>query len=228
MDRTKVLLADDHILFRKGLASIMADREDIEVVGEASNGIEAVHKARELKPDLILMDIRMPGCNGLEATRTIREEMPSTRIVMLTVSDDDEDLFEAIKCGAQGYLLKSVKPEHLFDMLKGVFRGESPISPSIASKIIQEFTKQKGKQEPFSPTAALTPREKNILQMLAQGASNKEIATQLCITEGTVKNHLHSILGKLHLENRVQAAAFALRTGIVPKSNSKDEGSSSD
>ena len=215
MEPIRVLLADDHILFRKGLASLVAAQADVEVVGEAGDGLEALQKARELKPDIILMDIHMPNCDGIKATRLIKAELPNVRIVMLTVSDEDEDLFEAIKGGAQGYLLKNLRPEALFDMLRGTMQGEAPVSPVMATKILGEFAQRTKKKEGVVPTAALTGREKEILALVVNGISNKEIAGRLFITEGTVKNHLHNILEKLHLENRVQAATYALREGIV-------------
>lgn len=216
MKRLRILLVDDHVLFREGIASLVASRPDMEVVGQAVDGLEAVEKAKELRPDLILMDIRMPNCDGLEATRRIKREWPDARIVMLTVSEEDEDLFEAIKSGAQGYLLKNMRPAALFELVQGVSRGEAPISPSLAAKILKEFLQATQKVTHQGVTEVnLTDREKQILQYVAQGASNKEIASYVFITEGTVKNHLHNILEKLHLHNRAQAAAYALREGLI-------------
>jgi DNA-binding NarL/FixJ family response regulator len=187
----------------------------MEVVGEASDGREALERARELMPDLILMDIHMPDWDGLKATRLIKEEMSYVKIVMLTVSDDDEDLFEAIKSGAQGYLLKDIEPEELFELLRGVYRGEAPISGLTAARILDEFTRL-AQKESWVPSSgeSLTMREKEVLQRVAKGSTNKEIAAQLFISENTVKNHLRNILAKLHLQNRVQAAAYALREGL--------------
>jgi len=218
----RVLLVDDHALFRKGLASLIDPLEDMEVVGEAGDGREALERARELMPDLILMDIQMPGWDGLKATQLIKEEMPYVKIVMLTVSDDDKDLFEAIKQGAQGYLLKDIEPEELFELLRGVYRGEAPISHLTAARILDEFTRL-AQKESWVPIAGnnITPREKEVLQLVAQGATNKEIASQLFIAENTVKNHLRNILAKLHLGNRVQAAAYALREGLIGGSPSE-------
>jgi len=215
METIRVLLVDDHALFRKGLASLLATQPDIEVTGEASDGYEAIQKARELMPDLILMDIWMPNCDGLEATRRVKKEMPYVKIVMLTVSDSDRSLFEAIKCGAQGYLLKNLEPEELFDLLRGVFRGEAPISRPLAARILEEFARQ-AKGAPAPSSTKLTQREKEVLRLLAEGASNKEIAAALCISENTVKNHLRNIMEKLHLQNRVQVAVYAVKEGLIP------------
>jgi DNA-binding NarL/FixJ family response regulator len=219
MEKIRVLLVDDHVLFRKGLVSLMALRPELEVVGEADDGNEALARARELKPDLVLMDINMPNCNGLEATRLIKAELPDLRIVMLTVSEQEEDLYEAIKSGAQGYLLKNLRPESLFEMMQDAVRGEAPISPGIAAKILEELGRRRDRErdheEPADESSLLTQREREILILVVDGASNKEIAQKLHITEGTVKNHLHHILEKLHLQNRVQITAFALRKGLV-------------
>lgn len=218
----RVLLAEDHVLFRKGLASLIDPLEDMEVVGEAGDGREALERARELMPDLILMDIQMPGWDGLKATRAIKEELPYVKIVMLTISDDDKDLFEAIKQGAEGYLLKNLSPEELFEMLRGVHRGEAPISGLTAARILDEFARL-AQKETWVPSSgeSLTLREKEVLQLVAQGATNKEIASQLFIAENTVKNHLRNILTKLHLQNRVQAAAYALREGLIDNPSSE-------
>jgi DNA-binding NarL/FixJ family response regulator len=218
----RVLLVDDHALSRKGLASLIDTLEDMVVVGEASDGREALERARELMPDLILMDIQMPGWDGLKATRLIKQEMPYVKIVMLTISDKDEDLFEAIKSGAEGYLLKDIKPEELFGLLRGVYRGEAPISRQTAAAILGEFARL-AQKETWVPIAGdgMTPREREVLQLVVQGATNKEIASQLFIAENTVKNHLRNILAKLHLENRVQAAAYALRQGLIGGSSSE-------
>jgi DNA-binding NarL/FixJ family response regulator len=220
MEAMKVLLVDDHALFRSGIASLLGQQEDFEVIGEAGNGLEALEKAKELMPDLILMDIEMPECNGLEATRRIQEVLPYAKIVILTVSEEDHTLFEAIKAGAQGYLLKKIEPKELFDLLRGVSRGEAPISKATAAKILGEYAKQshqtpskRGLQE------TLTPREREVLERLTEGTTNKEIANALCISENTVKNHLRNILDKLHLQNRVQAVAYALREGLFQQSD---------
>jgi len=216
MERISVLLADDHALFRDGLISLLSMQDEIEVVGIASDGQEALEKARELMPDLILMDVKMPRLNGLEATRLIKEEMPHIRIVMLTVSEDDHDLFQAIKNGAEGYLLKTLNAPELVDLLMGVFRGEAPISRTMARKILHEFALQSRRPEPEAIARGdLTRRETEVLQLVSEGSPDKEIATRLCISQRTVKNHMHNILDKLHLQNRVQAATYALRQGLI-------------
>lgn len=214
----RVLLVDDHALFRAGIASLLASRPGMEVVGEAQNGREAVDAARSLLPDIVLMDVHMPEVDGIQATRLISTELPQVKVVMLTVSDQDRDLFEAIKSGAHGYLLKNLEPEELFDYLAGISRGEAPISRAMASKILNEFASQAARpkpQEQSEPGEDLTPREKEVLRLVAAGSTNREIAAALTLTENTVKNHLRNILEKLHLENRTQAAAYALKKGLT-------------
>ncbi len=212
----RVLLVDDHILFRRGVQAVLDARSDIEVVGEAGDGLEAVAVARDTMPDVILMDIGMPGCDGLEATRLIKQEMPYVKVFMLTVSDDDENLFEAIKSGAQGYLTKDLKAQQLFDALEGVARGEAALSGAIAAKILREFeTTSRRPDEELEATEPLTEREIEVLELVVEGRSNEEIAQSLVISESTVKNHLRNILGKLHLRNRIQAAVYAVRQGLV-------------
>jgi DNA-binding NarL/FixJ family response regulator len=216
MEPLRILLVDDHSLFRKGVAALLGGREDMVVVGEAGDGLMAVAQAREFVPDLILMDIGMPRCDGLEATRQIKREMPHVKIVILTASDGDEDLFEAIKSGAQGYLLKDLEPYQLFDMLERVSQGEAPLSGAMAAKILAEFSRsdEDGAGE-SSIREELTSREIDVLELVAQGKTNKEIASALVISENTVKIHLRNILDKLHLRNRIQAAVYAVRQGLV-------------
>lgn len=214
----RILLVDDHILFRKGLAALLATRKDIQVIGEAKNGLEAIAAARELTPDLILMDVNMPECDGLNATRQIKSEMPHVRIVMLTVADDDEYLFEAIKSGAQGYLLKDLEPYQLFDLLECISRGETPLSSVMATKMFKEFNQEdKSGSEIRVESDELTEREVDVLKLVAEGLMNKEIATVLVISENTVKIHLRNILEKLHLKNRIQAAVYAVQKGMADK-----------
>ncbi len=216
-DRLNVLLVDDHVLFRKGVASLLGSRPDMEVVAEAGNGLEAIEKAREIVPDLILMDVHMPVCDGLEAVRVISREMPNAKIVMLSVDEDDATLFEAIKCGAQGYLLKKLTPDHLFRMLDTVIKGEVALPPLMMAKVLAEFqhpSQDSGGDRP-GPVEELSDREIEVLEHIVTGASNADIAAALVITENTVKNHLRNILAKLHLQNRVQAAVYAVRTGLV-------------
>ena len=212
MDAIRVLIVDDHQLFRRGVSSLLAGREDIEVVGEANNGAEAVERARELMPDVVLMDIKMPELDGIAATKQLKAEMPYVRIMMLTVSETDEDLFEAIKAGASGYLLKNVDPDHLVASVLQVQRGEVPIAPTMAAKILRELTTPSE-----APIQSLTSRERQVLELLASGMANKEIAFTLKISENTVKNHLRNILEKLHLQNRVQAALYAVRMGLADR-----------
>ena len=212
----RIMLVDDHVLFRKGLASLLEAQPNIKVIGEASNGFEAIEAAKLLRPDLIMMDINMPICDGLQATRSIKQILPDTKIVMLTASDDDQYLFEAIKIGAQGYLLKDLELYQLLDLLDSIAKGEAILSSAMATKIFREFSR--GSQTENNPEAQvdeLTERELTILKNVAQGLMNKEIADVLGISENTVKIHLRNILEKLHLRNRIQAAVYAVRQGIV-------------
>jgi DNA-binding NarL/FixJ family response regulator len=216
MDPMRILLVDDQVLFRKTLAGLLAASPGMEVVGEASDGYEAEAKAQETLPDVILMDISMSPCDGLTATRRISQLMPHVKIVMLTVSDDDKDLYEAIKGGAQGYLLKNLEPYQLLDMLRSIGRGETPLSGLMAGKILEEFRrKDPGSAEQDLPNRPLTAREMAVLELVAKGATNREIGSALFITEHTVKIHMRNILDKLHLQNRIQAAVYALREGLV-------------
>jgi DNA-binding NarL/FixJ family response regulator len=215
MGPTRILLVDDHVLFRKGMARLIDSQPDFEVVAEAEDGNQAVQFARRFKPDLILMDIHMPELDGQEATRQIIDEWPEAQIIMLTVSDDDQDLFKAIRNGALGYLVKKIEPEELFARLRGVTQGEAPLSRVMASRILREFARLGTESPPPDSTRSLTPRERQVLRLVSKGLTNKEIGAQLHIAENTVKNHLRNILEKLHLQNRAQAAAYAVREGLV-------------
>jgi len=218
MGRIRVLLADDHHLFREGLAHILSQQVDFEVIGEASDGLEAVIKARELKPDLILMDVSMPGCDGLEATKQIKATLPDTTIVMLTVSDENEALFEAIRNGAQGYLIKSIRSAEMLQLLRGAVRGEAAITAVLGGRMLEEFRRvsQLAADLPTDNRVALTTREQEVLSLVAEGATNQEIAQQLHLSMHTVKSHMRKILAKLHLDRRHEAASYAQRQGLIP------------
>ena len=212
----RILLADDHVLFRKGLTALIARRDNMQVVGEAGDGLQAIALARETNPDIVLLDINMPRCSGLEAISQILQSVPQTRIIMLTVSEDDDDLFAAIKNGAYGYLLKDLEPQRLFDLLEGVQRGEAPIAGAMATRILGEFRQIGSKPAPpQEPPDQLSGREAEVLKLVANGATNREIAFTLSLTENTVKVHLRNILEKLHLQNRIQATAYAVRQGLA-------------
>ncbi len=274
----RLLLVDDHVLFREGLRTLISHWPDIETVGEASNGEEAVQLCRDLRPDIVLMDVGMPVLNGVEATRRIMRENPETRVVMLTISDEGDDLFEAIRAGASGYVLKNTPSRRLHDELRGVLRGEAPLSGVMAAKVLRELNHLQAartaapaaaagvwpadRQAPGGPGAVsakaltggeqgappagrpsrsqtgltgplarpaqprsentrhvdpLTERECQVLQLLIEGLSNLEIADRIGLSENTVKKHLHNILQKLHLNNRVEAAMYAVREGMAER-----------
>ncbi|HEV2074008.1 MAG TPA: response regulator transcription factor [Thermomicrobiales bacterium] len=209
------MIADDHALFRDGLRSLL-EAQGIEVLAEARNGNEAVELARLHRPEIVLMDLNMPQVDGLAATRLISVEMPDVRVVVLTASDDDADLFEAVKSGAQGYLQKSLEAEELFAFLEGVLKDEPALTPVLARKVLGEFIRapQEPAPQPFGST--LTEREQDVLELLVSGVtSNRDLADKLFISENTVKYHLRNILDKLHLNNRAQVVAFAVRHGLV-------------
>lgn len=216
MSRTRVLLVDDHALFREGLAGILQSQPDLNVIGEASDGIEAAVKARELVPDLILMDVQMPGMDGIEATRQIKSFLPEVIIVMLTIRDDDEHLFEAIKAGAQGYILKDVHSNEMLGMLYGVLRGEAALSPRLAARVLSEF-RRLGENGIITQAddSDLTEREQQVLALISQGETDKEIAITLTLSVNTVKTHVRSILSKLYVSTRREAARVARKKGLV-------------
>jgi two-component system, NarL family, response regulator LiaR len=210
-----LLLADDHTLFREGLRELISHWEEFQVIGEAANGQEAVERCRERTPDIVLMDVHMPVMDGVEATRLIHLELPATSVVMLTMSVEEKNLFEAIKQGARGYVLKDTSAHQLRERLGEVVRGEVPLSGVIAAKILDEFNRQQS-GEPAKQAQPLAEREIQILRLVAEGLSNEEIGTRLFLSEQTVKKQLSTVLQKLHLNNRVQAAAYAIRTGLTP------------
>jgi len=215
----KILVVDDHRLFLEGLSSLL-QAGGYEVVGAAHDGLEALALARELHPDVILMDISMPNLDGINATRLIKTELPEIQVIVLTTSVDDADLFEALKSGAGGYLLKNLKPDELFDYLAGLSRGEAPLSRQLSARLLREFARQAGeleRQAVPSATVNLTARQRQILDLAAQGMMYKEIGAVLGLSEHTVKYHMGEILQRLHLRNREQVVAYALRTGLVQK-----------
>jgi DNA-binding NarL/FixJ family response regulator len=216
MPPIRILLADDHTLFREGLAGILDSQPDLDVVGEAGDGVEALVKAKELLPDLILMDILMPGCDGLEATKQIKQELPDVTIVILTVRDDEEKLFQAIKNGAQGYLLKSMSSKLIVKLLRGAMQGEAAITPEMAGRMLEEF-RRLSREVPLENdvNADLTRRELEILSKVATGATDKEIADELTISIHTVKSHMRNILAKLHVGTRREATRIARHKGLV-------------
>jgi two-component system NarL family response regulator len=208
----KVFLVDDHPLFLDGLKNLLTNR-GIEVVGTACDGLEAMEKARVVKPELILMDIQMPRLNGLAATRLIKAEQPDVKIVMLTISENDEDLFEAIKSGASGYLVKTEETEKFLELLSGLMRGEVPLSAGLASRVLKEFARQGSVSGSFEQAVkkeeTLTPRQMEVLVLIAQGLTYKEVGAKLFLTEHTIKYHMGEIVERLQLENRRQVVEYA-------------------
>ena len=214
----RVLIADDQALFRRGLYVVLGTEENIEVVAEAEDGEQAITKAEEMAPDVVLMDVRMPRVNGIEAASRIRETLPSTKILMLTVSDEEDDLYEAIKAGANGYLLKEISVEEVASAIRAVVQGQSLISPSMASKLLNEFNslaRQAADRREQLPAPVLTARELEVLKLVARGMSNRDVADQLYISENTVKNHVRNILEKLHLHSRMEAVVYAMREKLL-------------
>jgi DNA-binding NarL/FixJ family response regulator len=213
----RVLVVDDHALFRRGLEIVLAQESDIEVVGEAGDGAEAVEQAADLLPDVVLMDVRMPRRSGIEACTAIKDVVPSARIIMLTISDEEGDLYEAIKAGATGYLLKEISIDEVATAIRAVAGGQSLISPAMASKLLTEFAtliKRDGDRQQV-PAPRLTERELEVLRLVARGLNNRDIAKQLFISENTVKNHIRNILEKLQLHSRMEAVVYAVREKLL-------------
>jgi DNA-binding NarL/FixJ family response regulator len=211
----RILIADDHSLFRDGLRSLLL-AQGHEVVGEARNGREAVRLAAELQPDLVLMDVSMPELDGISATREITAQLPEMKVVILTASEDEGTLFDAIKSGAQGYLLKNLEAEAFFEMLERAQRGEPALTPALAKKLLQEFAKPAEAAAPATDQDALTAREREVLELMVEGVtSNRKLAKRLGLSENTVKFHVRNILDKLRLHNRAQVVGYALRHGII-------------
>jgi DNA-binding NarL/FixJ family response regulator len=214
-DKIRVLVADDHALLRKSVVSLLSEESDIEVVGEANDGEEAIAMAADLVPDLILMDVRMPKVLGIEAARQISAAQPATKIVMLTVSDEEEDLFEAIKAGASGYLLKEIDPTEIAQAIRQIVAGHSLLSPAVASKLVSEFAAISRKSDERASRPSLTDRELQVLRYASDGLTNRQIGRRLGISENTVKNHIRNILEKLHLHSRMEAVLYAVREELI-------------
>ena len=213
----RVLIVDDHALFRRGLVMVLEQEKDIDLVGEAGDGAEAVNIAQDTMPDVVLMDVRMPRRGGIEATSQIKAIAPHTKILMLTISDEEADLYDAIKAGASGYLLKEISIEEVANAIRQVHAGQSMISPSMASKLLTEFATmvKKTDEKPAAAQPRLTEREMEVLRLVAKGRNNRDIAKELFISENTVKNHIRNILEKLHLHSRMQAVVYAVREMLL-------------
>jgi DNA-binding NarL/FixJ family response regulator len=216
----RVLIVDDHALYRRGLLTVLETEDGIEVVGEAADGVEAVDQAEETLPDVIVMDVSMPKRGGIDACRVIKQRVPSARILMLTSSDDEANLFEAVRAGANGYLLKDVPPEEVAAGIRGVYQGQSLLSPMMASKLLTEFALISQRDTLPAPTPGLelprlTHRELDILKLVARGRLNREIAAELFISENTVRNHIRNILDKLQMHSRMEAAMYAVRQRLI-------------
>lgn len=211
----RLLLVDDHELFRDGLFSLLSYQDDMTVVGQTASGEESLRLAESLRPDVVLMDIDLPGIDGIEATRRLKQQLPEVCVIMLTVYDDEDRLFDSIRAGAQGYLVKSIRSTELLERLRGLARGEAAISRKMAARILHEFASLDRAERWPDAVTSLSNREVEVLELVAGRLSNKEIAERLSISENTVKNHLKSILAKLHVESRRDAAAFAVSRGWV-------------
>lgn len=215
-DRIRIVIADDHDLYRRGMQAVIGLEPDLEIVAEAGSGAEAVEKVFEHEPDVVLLDVRMPGNSGIEACTAIKEKAPRTKILILTASDEESDLFSAIKAGASGYLLKDLPTEQIAEAVRLVHSGQSMIPPHMASQLIAEFSRLSNEPaKDAAPGPRLTDRELEVLALVARGKANKEIATMLFISENTVKNHVRNILEKLQLHSRVEAALYAMRRNLI-------------
>jgi DNA-binding NarL/FixJ family response regulator len=219
-EHIRVLIVDDHAVYRRGLQTVLATEEGIEVVGEAADGVEAVERAEETLPDVIVMDVSMPKRGGIEACRVIKQRVPSVRILMLTSSDDESHLFEAVRAGANGYLLKDVPPEEVATGIRGLHHGQSLLSPLMAAKLLTEFAQMSDRAEVPARASGLevprlTERELGILRLVVRGRANREIAAELFISENTVRNHIRNILDKLQMHSRMEAAMFAVRERLI-------------
>jgi DNA-binding NarL/FixJ family response regulator len=212
----RVILADDHTVFRQGLKSLLSLEEDIKVVSEAANGKEAIDYAKQMHPDIIIMDINMPILNGLEATKKIKEELPKTKIIILTSQGDDKSIFNLIEAGAEGYLLKDVAAENLVSAIRDVQQGKSILHPEVTQKLLTRFVK-KDDPSKSKPQDLLTDREVEVLKALAKGYTNQQIAEELYISQRTVQNHLHNIYNKLGINGRTEAVIYAIQEGIITK-----------
>jgi len=219
MEQIKILVVDDHALFRQGLSRVLEMEKELAVVGEAENGEDAIRKVAALQPDVVLMDINMPSMNGIEATREIKKRYPDTKVIILSIHEDDEYVFEVVRAGANGYVLKDVAPSELVQAIRNVYIGRSAIAPQVAAKLLHEFNRITNEPEHQTENddqlAQLTKREKEVLCLLAQGRSNRQIAHDLFISEKTVKNHISSLFRKLGVDDRTQAALLAVKLKLV-------------
>ncbi len=235
MTRSRLILADDHTLFRSGLVGIIGNQPDLEIVGQAEDGFEAFQLTRELEPDLVIMDIQMPISDGIEATALIRSQSPQTKILILTVQEDQDSLFSAIKAGANGYMLKSASPQEFIKSIRMVLKGEAVIPPGLAAHLLDEFArlsshmeKEEVRWKDIGDQFTLTEREKEVLSLIADAHSNEKIAEQLTISIHTVKTHVRHILKKLHTSNREEASHIARQGGLLSDTNAYEEGANTE
>lgn len=220
--RLRILLIDDHTLFRSGVKALLGRQPDFEVVGEAADGLEGVKRAKQLHPDLVLMDVDMPGISGREALRMMLEELPQLPVLMLTVSEASEDLIDTLQSGARGYLLKNIDADYFVDAIRRAARGEAIVSPEMTGKLVAGLKNPARDAPGPAEKDRLSAREREILGLVARGSSNKEIARQTALSESTVKIHVQNILRKLNLSSRVQAAVYAVESGLAPRAKSPE------